>query len=50
MAPWAITEARYGSVGPSEVKEKLQALLFAGAGTVFGILYFLGHNNYVREE
>ena len=40
MAPWAITEARYGSVGPPEFLEKLQDSQFASAAPV---------NNFLRS-
>ena len=48
MAPWAITQARYGSVGHNagplwlwgspEILEKLQASQFASAGAIGGLL------------
>ena len=34
MAPWAITEARYGSVGHPEFVEKLRVSFFGGPGLV----------------
>lgn len=36
MAPWAITEARYGSVGHPGVLEKLQDSQFASATPAIG--------------
>ena len=41
MAPWAITEARYGSVGPPEFLEKLQDSQFASAAPVLGAVWDL---------